>query len=74
MHFIGIHDSVHPKHGYACLRQTIVVLYMAPPELWPQAQSNLCIGEDVVMYFGHQFLFLPHTLGGIYYIPKRILN
>jgi hypothetical protein len=57
VYLIGIHDSVHPEHGYARLRETIVVLKMAPPELWSRAHSILCIGEDVVIYFGHQFLF-----------------
>jgi hypothetical protein len=57
MYLIGNHDLVHPKHGYSCLRETIVVLQIAPPELWSRAHSILCIGEDVVMYFGHQLHF-----------------
>jgi hypothetical protein len=70
MYLIGNHDLVHPEHGYACLEETIVVFQKAPPELWSGAHSILCIGEDVVMYFNHQFLLWHHTLGGIFYIPK----
>jgi len=70
MYSIGSHDLLHPKHGYARLGETIVVLQMTPLELWSQAHLILYIGEDIVMYFSHQFLFWPHTLGGICYIPK----
>jgi hypothetical protein len=57
MYLIGIHDSVHPEYGYAHLGETIYVFQMEPPEFWSRAHLILCIGEDVVMYFGHQFLF-----------------
>ena len=57
MYFIGIHDLFHPEHGYAHLGETIVVLQMEPPELWPQSHSISYIGEDIVMYFRNQFLF-----------------
>jgi hypothetical protein len=56
VYLIGSHDLVHPKHGYARLRETIVVLQMAPPELWSRDHSISYIDEDIVMYFGHQFL------------------
>jgi hypothetical protein len=32
--------------------------------------TQLHVGKYIVMYFGHQFLFLPHTLGDICYNPK----
>jgi hypothetical protein len=57
VYLIGNHDLVHPEHGYALLEETIIVLQMEPPEIWSWAHSILCIGEDVVMYFSHQFLF-----------------
>jgi hypothetical protein len=57
VYLIGSHDLFHPEHGYARLRETIVILQMAPPELWSRAHSISYIGEDFVMYFGHQMLF-----------------
>ena len=57
MYLIGIHDLVHLEHGYARLSETIIFLQMAPLKLWSRAHLILCIGEDVVMYFGHHFLF-----------------
>jgi hypothetical protein len=35
VYLIGSHDLVHPEHGYARLRETIVVLQMAPPNSGP---------------------------------------
>jgi hypothetical protein len=57
VYLIDNHDLGHPEHGYARLRETIVVLQMAPPELWYWAHLILYIGEDIVMNFAHQFLF-----------------
>jgi hypothetical protein len=57
VYLIVKYDLFHPEHGYAHLRETIVVLQMAPPELWSRAHLILYIGEDIVMYFDHRFLF-----------------
>ena len=41
------------------------------PDLWAHLFSTSeQIGKELVMYFGHQMLFWPHTLGGICYNPK----
>jgi hypothetical protein len=47
VYFIGSHDLFHSEHGYARLGETIVILQMAPPELWSWAHSlhtlvNIC--------------------------------
>ena len=70
MYFIGSHDLFHLEHGYARLRETIVIF--ADGTSWTLVPGSLVsyIGEDFVMYFIHQMLFWPHTLGGICYKPK----
>jgi len=41
------------------------------PDSWAHSFStSVQIGKELVMYFGHQMLFWPHTLGGICYNPK----
>ena len=41
------------------------------PDSWaPSFSISVQIGKRLVMYFGHQMLFWPHTLGGICYNPK----
>jgi hypothetical protein len=33
LYLIRSHDLFHPEHGYACLRETIIILQMAPLEI-----------------------------------------
>ena len=41
------------------------------PDSWAHSFNiSVQIGKRLVMYFGHQMLFWPHTLGGICYNPK----
>ena len=46
MYFIGSHDLFHLEHGYARLRETIVILQMEPLEFWFLGSLVWYIGED----------------------------
>ena len=50
---------VYPEHGYARLREIVIVLQITPPELWSMDLSTPChpTYKDIVMYFDHKFLF-----------------
>ena len=57
MYFIGIHDLFQREHGYALLRETIVVFADGTSRTLVLGSLTSYIGEDFVMYFGHQMLF-----------------
>ena len=60
----------HPEHGYTPLSETNC--YFADGTSWTVVPGLIHFVHwwIFVMYFGHQMLFWPHTLGGIYYNPK----
>jgi hypothetical protein len=57
MYFIGNHDLFHPEHGYALLRETIFIFADGTSRTLVSGSLASYIGEDFVMYFGHQILF-----------------
>jgi hypothetical protein len=57
MYFIGIHDLFHPKHGYSCLEETIVIFEDGTSQTLVLGSLGTYIVEDFVMCFGHQMIF-----------------
>jgi hypothetical protein len=57
VYLIGIHDLFHPEHGYARLGETIVIFADGTSRTLVPGSLASYIGEDFVMYFGHQMLF-----------------
>ena len=70
VYLIGNHDWFHLEYGYACLSETIVIFADGTIQTLVPSSLTSYIGEDFVMYFGHQILSWPHTLGGIFYNPN----
>jgi hypothetical protein len=57
VYLIGSHDLFHPEHGYARLGETIVIFADGTSQILVPGSLAPYIGEDFVMYFGHQMLF-----------------
>jgi hypothetical protein len=70
VYLIENHDLFHHDHGYARLKETIVIFVDDTSRTLVLGSLVSYIGEYFVIYFGHHMLFRPHTLGGICYNPK----
>jgi hypothetical protein len=57
MYFIGNHYLFHTDHGYASQSETIVIFVDGTSLTLVPGSLVSYIGEDFVMYFGHQMLF-----------------
>jgi hypothetical protein len=51
VYLIGNHDLFHPEHGYACLRETIVVFADGTSRTLVLGSLILYIGEDFCNVF-----------------------
>jgi hypothetical protein len=47
MYLIGSHDLFHPEHGYACLRETIVIFADDTSRTLVSGSLTSYIGEDL---------------------------
>jgi hypothetical protein len=57
VYLIGSHDLFHPEHGHARLEETIVIFTDGTSRTLVPGSLASYIGEDFVMYCGHQMLF-----------------